>query len=332
MKSFSEAISSVKLIPIRCGQGPMLGSRLELIHLSGDYILCDMENSIICRYDCEGNFLNTIGHKGNGPDEYVSLGSGNVQVVGDTIAAFTGFGDLLLYDKEGQPLGHSKTDKTGLQSLLINGGLLTYHGYTAGKGDRMIFTKDGFKQGFLPTEKERLPLLTSTPLLSQYGDDAFLIDSFSSTIYRFRDGELNPYLEFDFGKYRLPDSYLKVDDPYEGAEILMSSEFAYIIRYLHGDEYRLAEILTQKKGDYYITYGLCDNNGWRWFSEGEDREKRFFEDSPRLIEGKCLIALIAPEKLNNALEYFRGFPLDCDLLSLEESESLNCVIALINLK
>ena len=330
MKSFSEAISSVKLIPIRCGQGPMLGSRLELIHLSGDYILCDMENSIISRYDTCGIFLNTIAERRNDPENVISLADATVQAVNDSVVVITGDGSVFYLNAEGSLLRKSRIIEPGLQSTIHNGGVLAYYGYTRAPGHRLSFLKDGEVKNFLPSQHKALPLLSSIPLMSRHGNRAFLIDSFNNTIYSFDGGDLIPYLSIDFGEYALASDYYNAPTPEEGAKILLGSSFAYPRRYIESDAVRLIEVVVQERPKAFLVYGMDIGGKWIWFGEGKDLGNNFFEDSPRILEGKKLIALIAPDKAPEAQEFFRPFIESHS--AIQDPDSLNCLIAEITLK
>ena len=330
MNNFSETISSVKFKPIKSAQGPRLGSRIELIHLSGDYILCDMDNSIISRYDSSGSFLNTIVSRESDPENSISLTDATVQAVNDSIVVITGDGNIQYFNQEGRPLKSATIEDPGLQSTLSCGGVLTYYGYITAPGHRLSFRKDKEVKDFLPSQHKRLPLLSTIPLMSNQKDRTFLIDSFSDTLYVFDGKDLMPYLTFDFNDYALSDDYYNAVIPEEGARILLNSSFAYLQRYMESEANRLVEIVVQERPKAFLVYGIDVGRNWIWFGEGRDKGDNFFEDSPRILEGKTLIALISHDKAGNAQGFFKPF---IDKTSAHfEPDSINCLIAKITLK
>lgn len=330
MNNFSEAISSVELIPIKSGQGPLLGSRIELIHLSGDYILCDMDNSIISRYDSSGSFLNTIISRKGDSENAISLADATVQAVNDSIVVITGDGNILYFNPEGLHLKSSTIEYPGLQSTLSCGGVLTYYGYTTAPGHRLCFRKDKEVKDFLPSQHKKLPLLSTIPLMSNQKDRTFLVDSFSDTLYVFDGKDLMPYLTFDFNDYAISNDYYNTVNPEEGARILLNSSFAYLLRYMESEANRLVEIVVQERPKAFLVYGIDIGGNWTWFGEGRNKGDNFFEDSPRILEGKTLIALIPQDRAGNAQVFFRPF-ID-KTKAIFEADSLNCLIAKITLK
>ena len=95
LSAFFSRVSSVRLIPIY--DNHLLGSRVELIPAQASFILCDMSNDIILRYDNKGSYLNEIGRKGNGPGEYNHIS--NVQVIDSSkVAVISPFKGIYYYN------------------------------------------------------------------------------------------------------------------------------------------------------------------------------------------------------------------------------------------
>jgi len=170
---------------------------------------------------------------------------------------------------------------------------------------------------------------SDVPVFSSNNDDVFLIDSYSNTLLKFSDDEMMPYLTFDFGKYSIPDSFYKYNDPYESVFFLNDSNFALINRYWESDVYRLVEVFIQTKEDVSYKYALCSKNEWSWFSE--DKNHEFFSNSFRAIRDKQLFCLVSPEKLCTIPEKLMDFGVDFSSLSTLSRES-NYVVFTITLK
>lgn len=329
MSEFLSEVHSVNFIPIKSADNHLLGSRVELVLANdGTFVLCDMVNTIIYRYDSSGEFLNSIGRRGNGPGEYLNIT--NVQAIKGGIAVITQFEGIKYFDLDGHFLYQEDNGDLGLQSLIVDEGILTYNGYLPTAKYRSTLLKDGrIEKEYLPTKKPAIPYSTTIPQLTEYDGKLFLIDSYSNILYKYESGQLDPYLEFDFGEYAVPESYYKAEDVYEGAELLLSSEFAFIQRYLESDHFALAEILIQKHSGLKVVYGLFKDSQWRWFSEGPSR-KAAFNETPRVARGKTLYSLIPSETAAAAVKLFSHQ--EKKMAANYNEEEYSYVIAEINLR
>ena len=302
---FLTRVSSVRLIPIY--DDYFLGSRVELVPIDNSFILCDMSNDIIYRYDNNGSFLNTIGRKGNGPGEYNHIS--NIQVIDSLkVAVISPFSGINYYSLDGEYLGKDDADMLGLQSVITDDYLLTYYGYMPAFSYRLrAIYKSSSTQDYLPTENPVIPYSTTIPQLTVYGKKVFIVDSYNNVLYYYEHGELGVCHVYDFGKYQVPDDYYKAKDPYKGAEALMKSEFAFIQRYLMSDYCSITEVAIQKHSGLTFSYGLNIDNQWSWFGEDGNQNEKVFEETPRVLVGNTLYTLIDPDRFEGATTLFYDY-------------------------
>ena len=329
LSSLFSRVSSVRLIPVYDDYS--LGSRVELIPAQGSFILCDMSNDIILRYDNKGSFLNEIGRKGNGPGEYNHIS--NVQVIDSSkVAVFSPFKGIYYYDLTGESLYKEDVDNLGLQSIITDSSLLTYYGYMSTEKYRLrVVEKSSTSQSYLPVDFTAIPYSTTIPQLSVYGGKVFIIDSYNNVLYSYESGELNEYQVFDFGKYRVPDGFFKAKDPYQGAEVLLGSEFAFIQRFLMSDFCSIVEIAIQKHSGLTFTYGLRVQDQWSWFGEDGKQDGKVFTETPRALVGNKLYTLIDPDRFDESKALYYNYLSNKEEVESIEKGRLNYVIGEITL-
>lgn len=329
LSAFFSRVSSVRLIPIY--DNHLLGSRVELIPAQASFILCDMSNDIILRYDNKGSYLNEIGRKGNGPGEYNHIS--NVQVIDSSkVAVISPFKGIYYYNLTGDLLYKEDVDNLGLQSIIRDSSLLTYYGYMSAEKYRLrVKEKSSKSQSYLPTDFTVIPYSTTVPQLSVYDGKVFIIDSYNNVLYSYESGELNEYEVFDFGKYQVPEGYFKAEDPYQGAELLLGSEFAFIQRYLMSDYCSIIEVAIQKHSGLTFTYGLKKGDQWIWFGEGGKQDGKVFTETPRALVGNKLYTLIDPDRFDESKALYYNYLSNKEEVESIEKGRLNYVIGEITL-
>ena len=98
----SEYASSIEYIPLETSDDCLIGDEFSLIVASQDIFVHEFSDQKIYRFDRNGKFLNSIGKKGQGPGEYVSIYS--IYVDESTRECFlldTFSGNVLIYDYNG---------------------------------------------------------------------------------------------------------------------------------------------------------------------------------------------------------------------------------------
>lgn len=329
LSSFLPDVSSVRLIPIY--DDHLLGSRVEMISAKGSFILSDMSNDVIYRYDDKGFFLNEIGRKGNGPGEYSHVS--NVQLIDQSkVAVVSPFKGIYYYDLAGEFLCKEDVDNLGLQTVINAGSILTYYGYLSTEKYRLCAMDSSSEPHYyLPNKFSVIPYSTTIPQLSVYDGKVFIIDSYNNVLYSYDSGELNEYEVFDFGKYRVPDDYFNATDPYQGAELLLGSEFAFIQRYLMSDYCSIIEVAIQKHSGLTFTYGLKKGDQWIWFGEDGKQDGKVFTETPRALVGNKLYTLIDPDRFDESKALYYNYLSNKEEVESIEKGRLNYVIGEITL-
>ena len=134
---FVSQVRAVRLIPLDETEH-LLGSNAEMYPLGQDYLLVDKQNANIFRFSENGDFINSIGRKGNGPGEFAGIS--NVQISDGNVTVFSFPGNKTTYDADGGVLSEETYERFGSAGYAYDGGMLTYFGYVGTGKDRLEYT------------------------------------------------------------------------------------------------------------------------------------------------------------------------------------------------
>ncbi len=331
-KSFVDAITSVELIPVETDDQHLLGDNAYLYLLPEGFLLADKQNAKLNRYSKDGKFLNAIGRRGNGPGEYIRIG--DVQVLDDHIHVYDDPKQELVFSIDGELLENNKKE-LGFHSYRTSSGLLSYYGYGAKKGYRVIYQreKEDKESGFLESDSNVLALTLDNDVFAPSVDGGVVfVDSYSPTIYKFYNEEVAPYLSFNLGRYSIKDSFYTAGDAFRAAEILFASNYGIIIGYSENNEYKFVQLMLKDQGEdrSRLEYGLYNGNKWLWFSLSDLVEEPM-SGSLRFIRNGILYGLFTIEGLNSMKDLFQEKNIKNELNSIAEDAD-GYVLAKIRLK
>lgn len=329
--NFIELIDSVEIIPLETDSLHILGFKKRLFIENDKYIVVNMDvfnsclipqngsnknedissldsyylHSHIYSYDLSGNFIEEIGRRGDGIGEYNDILSAQIYdhnlIVYSTPDKFSDHDKELCYDLQGGVDEKILMEEINGDAYKTKDGVLSYIGFGTNLPYRLTLIEEGGEtKNFLFGKENRKVYSVSGlyPNFSSDGDDIFLIDSYNSTIFKYRKKEVTEYLNFDFGKYKIPQKFFKFDDPNQAFLYLQSIEAAGISFFSKEGE-------TFLVGFYGYTnfarfdYALYHNNKWTFFHlEKESKEMAFLQNFMTIHNG-FLYYLVPAEAVIN---------------------------------
>ena len=323
--SLEALIHDIELIPLETDGIHLLGSRVELLSDSLCWYLVDKDNGNLFRYSINGSFLNNIGHRGNGPGEFLTLQ--DVQLVEDTLVVFSFPDRIKRYRKDGSSIDTRIQSGLGDNSLMLRNGVLTYRGYRPDNKYRLSYIGLEGNTDYLPSNHHVLNMSTGDPVFSQYADSIWVIDSYSPTVYCYTEQNcFEAYLTFDFGKYTIPEDFYLFSSPIKGSEYLLGRDFARVSRFIPGKDGWLAEIPIQSPSRVTMAYCLNKRGSIHWFKQVE---KDPFFSAFRQIHDGSLYAAIEPDAIRGMSKQIRRKIVNHDSLTPSDD---NYVIAKIRLR
>lgn len=322
-------VKSVEFIPLETDGEHLLGSSVDLNVTEDSYIVTDYLNGNIFRYSHDGRFLNNIGQRGNGPEEYVQIN--DVQYRDSTIYVFSVPSRIQRFSLSGSMLDSKTLSESalGAMSWITDEGVLTYYGYGSGRESRFSLLSDETKEDFFPSKENVMNYTPSAQIFSESGDSVFVVDSYSDIIKVYNKGLMFDGPCFDFGKYAIPGSFYEYDDSFAAMDHLFGSEFAMVSQYLCDGDMRLVIIALQRQATQSNYCGLYVDGQWRWFKAGEVGQD-VLANAFRQIKDGTVFCLLDPSMMSTLPTAFRKKATNPEALEVIGEED-NYVLAKLNL-
>ncbi len=169
----------------------------------GNFYILDQEGTnTIYKFNSTGQFIQTIGTKGKGPQEYLTI-SDFIIYQDSLLDIYDGeLGKHLLFDLKGNYLKeYSGIDKGDAEFIHIED-TLAYYAPCGGYAPNLSIqisnkTYSFFKQNYPEMRSKREYFHIS-------GQRIFYTDNYNDTIFYFTKGKLEPYIYIDFKRRKLP--------------------------------------------------------------------------------------------------------------------------------
>lgn len=305
IQAFEKFVIRVESYPLQTEKAPVVGADPQLMVLGdGSYVIKSRGKNPLLHFSSSGHYLNAIGSQGNGPGEYLDIC--NIQVKDDMVVVFSMPDKILYYEPSGKLVREDREGPMGTQSFLVPEGILSYYGFGSGRDWRVSLLGDnGYQNHYLPTKANVIHLTAGSPVFFEHNTSILFTDTYNPTIYKYENGEVSPYLTFDFGKYAIRNEFFENEDAFESMEGLLSGEFAMIQRYMENENYQLIELFIQSPSDLKDFYGIKSNGGWLWVSAGDKTDSPFFH-SIQWMDDNAVYCLIEPSRLNNEEGFLSG--------------------------
>lgn len=322
----------------------------DLIVCGDGYIVYDLWNqSKIGRFSESGRFLNLIGERGRGPEEYINLRG--VQLLGDTLLVHFSTKETVIhsYLKEGKYIKSEKFDVSSSDMRKIGNDFLLARGYgLKDPSNRVILKSPEGDKLFFETPVNIPSMGEASPMFSTYnGKDEeapayyFLRENFSDTVYMYSvaDKKFKAHVAFDFGKVGVDKSFFEQDSYDKAFEILLTAGdregFVTGSRYMENEEIRWGEFVLNQipNGRFFYFYqdkNAGDTVGGEWFSLSEDGISGFSGAIKQLCNGR-LYSILQPDFCLNLPEYVKSKISNPQVLE-NLGEASNCIIAILDMK
>lgn len=294
-------VKSIEIVPLEVQDGSLIGDNPQLVLSGGDYYVVDQSGGKVLRFGADGKFLNSIGQQGRGPSEYAFMD--NATVVDSTIYIHSSQNDAeFIYGKNGNFIRKDTLPFYAQQILHLPDRTLYYLGYGNDRGDaRVVETKGGGVEEYLPSAAKIFPLLEVMPALVPGGDSVFVRESLSNEIYSIRNGAARVAYRFDYGQYNIPAEYFKMDDAEQAGNWLFVRKFALQQLFLTSDQWVVMSAFMQKQDAFTLAYGFKNRatGVWQWCNySGRDNPSIFFGDHVlKLLTDTDLYFMVDPGKL-----------------------------------
>ena len=302
----------------------LIGDFLSLKACNNDYYVFDQNNQSMFRFADDGRFMNRIGQRGKGPNEYATILDFAIDRDENTIDLLTApKSDIYRYRPDGSWVTSVSTDGIPAQSMAkLKGHYLLNIGYSNYFSEERLYRVDG--QG--KTISKFHPIVTklfnvTEPNFFQTDSVVYFHESFCNVIYDVTTDEVKPLHTFDFGNYNIPDIVHEMD-PMEVFGMLDNKGMINIRHFCFNKNFTCLFLSQQQTGQLVQYHYIIDNNTGNQVAlkiPVEDWAMETFGIAQFITENDELVFLAQPAGLIEIIKnhpFFKGdidFPINADM-------------------
>ncbi|MFI3314796.1 MAG: 6-bladed beta-propeller [Rikenellaceae bacterium] len=163
---------------------------------------------------------------------------------------------------------------------------------------------------YLPSNAKVIVFSETSYPLAKYGDKIYIRESYNNQINTITsDGSTTEVAyDFDFGDYNIPAEFFTRNDPFKAAELLLSSDFASINRFMSSKSKDIVCVTFQitSQNALYNTIGINRDNTWSWITTSPEEENSLLHSSIRCItDNDELVILLTSDRLPELKKYYK---------------------------
>ncbi|MDR3184121.1 MAG: 6-bladed beta-propeller [Prevotellaceae bacterium] len=207
---YNDYFASVNLTPLETNEESLI-AQIDKLYITDKYIIIfDQKAMNILLFEINGRFLNKIGSKGNGPDEYAFFNDIQFNKKDSMIYAHERFRNCIYtYDLSGKLIKKSSRSKISFNSFYkTDEGYWVYSCFESGNPEKhnlMLLDEDleRVKKAFFPQESFINTTFSST-FITDEKEKVFFIYPSSNIIYELLREDALPFAQIDFGNKTMP--------------------------------------------------------------------------------------------------------------------------------
>jgi len=251
----------IEMIPLETTDDGLVGDKPELLADAQHFFIREQQQQLVLRFDRSGKFLNRIGQRGGGPQEFQDgIQDFDVDPIAKTVEILAANGQLLQYNYEGQFISNQSYGFNALS--FIKAGSTYWFNLGVSKlnsdGRLLKVSEDGtVVEKFLPLKTDWFG--DFGPNFTRSGDVISFKEAFSHTVYRMTDDGPVETTFINFGKYGLLKNIYDRDQ-FIAFEELDRKGWANIYRYLENEQFVYIFFIVQQNREVIYYHWLVNKN------------------------------------------------------------------------
>lgn len=325
------SFNSIKFIALETDSINLLSGDLRIKFSENNIYVADLKvHESIFRFDKMGNYLNKIGTKGKGPNEYIRLKDFTIKL--DTIDILSGAGSktyITGFKSDGTFLYKREFEIIAFSFEYFQGNYLFYTSYNKAFHPYRIYLADNLGKTiktFLPNNNNlNLPVEEN----NFFGLDSILVfkEAFNNTIYTYYKNNVNPTYSLNFGKYTIPDKFFKMK-LMEGFELINKNGFGNIRNCYENASFIVFDVNVQKQDEFSIYHFIYNKNTQRSKLIAYKKDEiSIFKNLISLTKENELVYLVFPEEIIEKQEEMKSFYVENPQMLSSFNENSNPILA-----
>ena len=296
-------VDNIEIISIKSDDVLLARSRQFHIY-DGDYYFVNTYNAgNIARIDSAGTFLNYIGRRGRGPNEYIEMSDYHISP--EAITIYSSDTHAYYYSADGAFKSKIEIPIPFHKIYPEKDGYWIYVGQGREKGayPRLLFCdNEGNISIELLDNNTPISFFEDSPVFIQGKEGLYVRETFNNDVYIIDNKDLRVAYRFDFGKYNIPKAFYEAKDMMSAVDLFTKSEFAVIRHFFDSKHHVVVGISLQgpDNNDSHTIYGIKNkkNGIWRWIKYNSN--DIFFDSILYMDNDSNLYAIVESYKLNDS--------------------------------
>lgn len=229
------------LIPLETRDSVLIG------HVYGVQIYNDVmavcAEEVIFFYDLQGNYLSTLSHKGDGPEDYNFIRDFKFTKEGNLVIS-SDYDALKVYDRQNQFLRSYRF--TGYDFTLLDNDIYSYTASNASKGRISVYSMETGDSICSFSAVDPYPGMDiAVPFKAYAENESYYIPAFSDTIYTVKDRAQTPKYVLDFGEASVKPEILQAGSDFVTffTTLMEGHEVVSVEMFLKGKQYTWMQTL-----------------------------------------------------------------------------------------
>ena len=264
-----------EIIPLQGAESPLLGPIVNMIVKNNTYYISDpLRSGKVYLYHSNGNYLNSVGEMGRGPNEYLILSDLIVEEDGNITVYSSYQGMLFTYTPQGLFLESTEFDFKSANYNRIKG--FNYHYLGEGSGmpyQLYIFDNQNNVIDSYLSSSDVPHFSTFSPVFTLFEDSFNFCPAYGNEVYRLMGSKLSVSYTFNFGEYTIPAEYFQKERN-DTMAFIMSKTVATKELFFENQKYAIlrADVCDFKEGFSRQIYGLLEKAKptWKWYYINSD--------------------------------------------------------------
>lgn len=200
----SNIFDSLKYIPLETTESSLFKNidKLSMDKMGNFYVLDKEGTNALYKFDSSGKFLHTIGIRGRGPEEYLSIS--DFSIFQDSLLDLYDdeLGKRLIFDLNGNCIESLNRINKGSAHFIHVADTVAYYASCGGYAENLTIQIQGKEYLFF---KQNYPeLVAKSEYFYFVGNRILYTDNYNDTIFCFDEGKMHPYIYIDFRRNKLP--------------------------------------------------------------------------------------------------------------------------------
>ena len=243
--------ADIQVIPLST-EKVVTGDFQMVKYIDGEFFLFSQQEGIVHRFSTSGDYINSVGKVGDGPEEYRSpadfiVAEDNVIILSQT----KGTSSIYMYSTSGSfKTSFEFSESTYSSFALTNDGyIFSTGGNTVFENNQNLHTRDfngNLRSTFHPIKTRNIPSVAVDNFTGN-GKDIYYLEPFNNTVYRIEKDSLIAKRTLDFGSYNLKNDAFEGENSLENFMKVIQNGVGLIQSYFESNEYLYFSIVLQKE-------------------------------------------------------------------------------------